>query len=115
KAATNTTASTNAFMSKYEMCGACNASNRIAHANAALAAFGGSSPSPSSSCGVQSDKLLHCNNQAHSTMYAQPTFNSAVVDHLESTNSWFKCWGTGDKHSGGNTTWYYTQGDDNGA
>jgi hypothetical protein len=72
-------------------------------------------PPPSSSCGVQGDGLLHCDDQAHSAMYAQSTFSSGVVDYLESTNSWFQCWGTGDLHPGGNTTWYYTQGDDNGS
>lgn len=113
EAATDVTAATLAFMGKYEMCGACNSSNRIAHANAALAAFG--SAPQSSSCGVQSDGLLHCNNKANTALYASASAKSAVVDHLQSMNSWFKCWGTGDKHAGGNTTWYYTQGDDHGA
>jgi hypothetical protein len=43
KAATTVSAATYAFMDYYEICGACDASNRIAHANAALADFGGSS------------------------------------------------------------------------
>ena len=42
KQANDVTAATLAFMSYYEMCGACNSSNRIAHAKAALEAFGGS-------------------------------------------------------------------------
>jgi hypothetical protein len=46
KASTDVTAATLAFMSKYEMCGACNSTNRVAHAKAALAQFGGSA-SPS--------------------------------------------------------------------
>jgi Phage tail lysozyme len=48
KAATTVTAATLAFQDYYEICGACDASNRIAHANAALADFGkdGSSPPP---------------------------------------------------------------------
>jgi hypothetical protein len=41
KAANDVTSATLAFMSYYEMCGNCAADNRIAHANAALAAFGG--------------------------------------------------------------------------
>jgi len=45
KAATNVSAATYAFMDYYEICGACDASNRIAHASAALADFGGSSGS----------------------------------------------------------------------
>ena len=44
EAAKDVTSATLAFMSYYEMCGACNSSNRIAHAQAALDAFGGSAP-----------------------------------------------------------------------
>ncbi len=44
KAANDVTAATLAFMTYYEICGACNSSNRIAHAQAALDAFGGSAP-----------------------------------------------------------------------
>jgi hypothetical protein len=49
RAATTVTAATEAFMDRYEICGACDATNRIAHAEAALAAFGGASSPPSSS------------------------------------------------------------------
>ena len=45
-AATTVTEAVVAFQDYYEMCGACASSNRVAHANAALAAFGGSSPPP---------------------------------------------------------------------
>ncbi|HEY4119804.1 MAG TPA: glycoside hydrolase domain-containing protein [Byssovorax sp.] len=72
-------------------------------------------PSQTSACSVHSDGRLYCTDTAGSAMYADPTTSSAVVDHLETTNSWFQCWGTGQLHSGGNTTWYYTQGDDEGA
>lgn len=48
-AATTVTAAVAAFQDSYEICGACDASNRIAHAKAALAAFGGSPPPPASS------------------------------------------------------------------
>ena len=65
------------------------------------------------SCDVHSDGKLHCVNKAHAAMYASPHLGSGVVNHLETTASWFKCWGTGDLHAGGNTTWYYTLGDDN--
>jgi hypothetical protein len=44
--ATSVTAATEAFQDYYEICGACDASNRIAHAEAALADFGGDAPSP---------------------------------------------------------------------
>jgi hypothetical protein len=48
KAATNVTAATLAFQDFYEICGACDASNRIAHAESALADFGkdGAPPPP---------------------------------------------------------------------
>ena len=49
KAATTVTAATEAFMDRYEICGTCDASNRVAHAEAALAEFGGSSSPPASS------------------------------------------------------------------
>jgi hypothetical protein len=48
-AATNVTAATVAFMDDYEICGACDSSNRVAHAEAALADFGSSSSGSSSS------------------------------------------------------------------
>jgi hypothetical protein len=46
------------FQDDYEICGVCDASNRIAHAQAALADFGGSSPPPPStaSCTVENVK-----------------------------------------------------------
>jgi hypothetical protein len=75
---------------------------------------GGNNPPPSSSCGVQSDGKLHCANKPHSAMYASTNVASGVVNHLETSNSWFDCWGTGELHAGGNHTWYHTLGDDNG-
>ncbi len=48
KASTTVTAATEAFMDRYEICGECAASNRIAHAEAALADFGGGSKPPAS-------------------------------------------------------------------
>ncbi|WP_394831549.1 C39 family peptidase [Pendulispora rubella] len=67
----------------------------------------------SNDCFVRSDGRLHCNNVGGSSMYASTTSSSSVVDHLRTTYSWFDCWGTGERHAGGNTTWYHTQGDDN--
>jgi hypothetical protein len=66
-----------------------------------------------SSCGVQSDGKLHCDNTPNSAMYSSMSTSSSVVNTLRSSNSWFTCWGTGELHAGGNTTWYYTEGDDN--
>lgn len=72
-------------------------------------------PPPSDpSCSVHADGKLYCTNAAGAQMYASPSFGSGVVNVLRSTSSWFQCWGTGDPHSGGNSTWYYTLGDDNG-
>jgi hypothetical protein len=71
-------------------------------------------PALPSNCNVHADGKLYCVNTAHAAMYKSTNTGSGVVNHLETTNSWFKCWGTGALHSGGNTTWYFTLGDDNG-
>ena len=63
---------------------------------------------------MHTDGKLYCVDVAGAAMHASPTLGSAVVNHLRTTNSYFQCWGTGDRHAGGNTTWYYTIGDDNG-
>jgi beta-lactamase class A len=65
------------------------------------------------SCSVHGDGRLYCSN-GPAPMYAGPHFGDAVVDHLRTTESWFACWGRGDLHEGGNTTWYRTIGDDTG-
>lgn len=64
-------------------------------------------------CSVHADGKLYCTNAANAAMYATPQFASAVVNHLRTTYSYFDCWGVGDLHPGGNTTWYRTVGDDN--
>jgi hypothetical protein len=46
KHATTVSAATAAFQDDYEICGECDASNRVAHAEAALAAFGHDDPPP---------------------------------------------------------------------
>lgn len=75
---------------------------------------GGGTPPPAGDCSVHSDGKLHCTNKDNSAMYKNHNAESGVVNHLRTTTSWFDCWGTGQKHAGGNTTWYHTLGDDNG-
>ncbi|HVR20787.1 MAG TPA: hypothetical protein VMS65_13850 [Polyangiaceae bacterium] len=62
-------------------------------------------------CGVTSGKL-RCSNQV-TGMLEKPFAGSRQVNVLRTTYSWFKCWAVGQAHAGGNTTWYYTLGDDN--
>jgi hypothetical protein len=65
-------------------------------------------------CSVHADdKLLWCRNTANADMHQDPMNASPVINHLRTTFSWFGCWGVGDLHAGGNTTWYRTEGDDN--
>jgi hypothetical protein len=64
----------------------------------------------SPSCYV-SNQHLYCSNVRHTPMYEHRSYNSAVVEYLESSFSYFECWGYGDTHAGGNNVWYWTQGD----
>jgi hypothetical protein len=66
-------------------------------------------------CVIYSDGKLYCNNRSGTEMYAQPAASGPVINHLETTYSWFICWRTGEPHAGGNTTWYFTDGDDHAA
>src|SRR6185312_6296235 len=50
KAATTVSAAVAAFQDRYEICGQCDSSNRIAHAEAAMKAFGGGSSSTADAC-----------------------------------------------------------------
>jgi hypothetical protein len=63
-------------------------------------------------CSVHADAKLYCTNLVGAAMYATPSLSGAVVNHLRMSYSYFECWGTGDLHAGGNTTWYRTLGDD---
>ncbi len=63
-----------------------------------------------SHCRKENGKF-YCSNKGNSPMYGAPKLNASTVNTLKTTWSWFSCWTTGDKHSGGNTTWYYTLGD----
>jgi len=69
-------------------------------------------PAPSG-CDVWSDGRLHCSNTPNTPMHQKPLSSSPVVNTLRSANSYFECWTTGERHAGGNTTWYFTVGDDN--
>lgn len=69
---------------------------------------------PPSGCGVWPDHKLHCFNGPNVPMHEEPRSSSAVVNTLRSTESWFECWASGERHATGNTTWYFTLGDDNG-
>lgn len=109
RAATTVTDAVTVFQDKYEICGACNSSRRIALAQEVLNTFGGGG-----ACRVHSDDhRLWCNNTPGAALHADPTLSSPIVNHLRTTFSYFECWGTGDRHPGGNTTWYKTIGDDN--
>jgi hypothetical protein len=66
-----------------------------------------------SACGVQADGKLHCTNRIDSPVRAEPKASAPIVNTLRTTSSYFLCWGAGELHAGGNTTWYYTVGDDN--
>ncbi|MYV98050.1 hypothetical protein [Streptomyces sp. SID3343] len=86
-------------------------------AGVALAASGtapavAGAPQPAT-CYVDEDGTLHCANGT-SDLRSAPFFSAPAVGRLTSTYSWFSCWASGDPHSGGNTIWYYTNGDDGG-
>jgi len=65
-----------------------------------------------SGCGVRDDGRLYCENRANTPLYELPNTSSPVVNTLRTSFSYFVCWGLGQPHAGGNSTWYYTLGDD---
>jgi hypothetical protein len=65
-------------------------------------------------CSVHADQKLYCTNANPSNIYAGPDPSTMLVDQLLHSYDWFTCWVTGTLHAGGNTTWYYTQGDVHG-
>ena len=65
-------------------------------------------------CAIYTDGKLYCQNAAPAALHASPNATSAVVNHLTTTYSWFDCWATGELQADGNTTWFYTLGDENG-
>ncbi|MEU2060949.1 hypothetical protein [Streptomyces sp. NPDC013455] len=60
-------------------------------------------------CGVRSDGKLWCGNRAGAKGYEHRSYSSAVRGPLNTSFSWFACWGPGDYHGGGNNIWYWTQ------
>jgi hypothetical protein len=70
-------------------------------------------PDDGAACAVRPDGKLRCTNRQDAPLHALPQESSAVVNTLRTTTSYFLCWGAGERHAGGNTTWYYTIGDDN--
>ena len=75
---------------------------------------GGGGSGGGGDCSVHADHKLYCSN-AVAAIHQNPWSASPVVDTLRSRYSWFSCWWAGEMHAGGNQTWYWTQGDDNGA
>lgn len=54
-----------------------------------------------------------CGNRAGAPLHGCASFIPAcgVIGWIDTSSSWFVCWGRGAQHSGGNNIWYYTQGD----
>ncbi|MFJ9523718.1 hypothetical protein ACIRPK_36545 [Kitasatospora sp. NPDC101801] len=84
----------------------------LAAVSAAVVIAGPATTAQASGCGVSGGKLW-CSNRVAPVKWG-PSYYSETGDVLRSTHSWFACWTTGQLHEGGNTTWYYTQGDDSG-
>ncbi|MEV5891628.1 hypothetical protein [Nonomuraea fuscirosea] len=63
---------------------------------------------------------LYCGNAANAPIYASAGYTKpngnpeTVVDRLETTFSYFKCYVSGQRHGGGNNIWYHTYGDQTG-
>ncbi|MDG4860992.1 hypothetical protein P8605_22950 [Streptomyces sp. T-3] len=84
---------------------------------AAAGLFAASGSAQAAGCGVNGSGTLWCDNRGGAELRDRPAYSAPVtkvVDRLRTTHSWFKCWHGGQHHSGGNDTWYYTQGDDKG-
>jgi hypothetical protein len=66
-------------------------------------------------CAVKaSDTRLYCTNRVPSNIRSAAKNTATIVDELRTAYSWFSCWTVGERHAGGNTTWYYTLGDRDG-
>ena len=71
-------------------------------------------PALPSNCNVHSGRQALLREQPGPRCMGPTTTRAESSITSRTTTSWFTCWGTGQLHAGGNTTWYYTQGDDNG-
>ncbi|KUN25066.1 hypothetical protein AQJ23_16970 [Streptomyces antibioticus] len=60
-------------------------------------------------CGVRSDGKLWCGNRVGARGYQHRSYASGIRGQLNTSFSWFACWGYGDTHAGGNDIWYWTQ------
>lgn len=73
------------------------------------AAVPASGQSAAAECGVRGDGKLWCGNRAGAKGYQHRSYSSGIRGSLNTTFSWFVCWGYGDRHAGGNNVWYWTQ------
>ena len=72
-------------------------------------------PAQAASC-YATNGDLRCGNAYNASIKQVPAYDRngvpvATVDYLRTTFSWFDCWTTGQRHSGGNSIWYRTYGD----
>jgi len=93
-------------------------------AAALLSTFVANADAANPPCYVSS-RHLYCGNNAPTPIYADARYGyedsaggyhrTRQVDTLRSNPSYFQCYVHGERHSGGNDVWYYTNGDDRGA
>lgn len=102
KAAKTITASTAAFQDLYEICGQCASANRIAHAKAALAAFGGDAqqpPPPPAQSGLDSlggkvsgDPVVGANADGRLEVFAVGAKGNMVTSFQTAPNGGWSGW-----------------------
>lgn len=66
--------------------------------------------------GTASNGVVHlhyCGNRVPAPVRGARSPSAPAVNTLRTSYSWFICFGFGEHHHGGNTTWYFTLGDDN--
>ena len=86
KSSTTVTGATVAFMAKYEVCGTCNQSGRVAYANQVLAAYGGTSGGGGGSGGGSGSGGAGCYS---GTLSEQMPENACVQSKFD--NLWYQC------------------------
>src|SRR5262249_55344579 len=100
KAASTINAAVEAFQDYYEICGQCDASNRVAHAKAALAAFGGDAqPPPPQHSGIVSlggdvsaDPTVGVNADGRLEVFAVGTKGNMVTTFQTAPNGGWSDW-----------------------